>query len=73
MATPPKPLPNVATLAAVCAYLDQHRLLTAEVHVTAPKYRLVRVSVQLIVTPDGELAAVQRSVNSALNVFSSCR
>jgi predicted phage baseplate assembly protein len=67
----PNPLPNVATLAAVCAYLDQHRLLTAEVHVTAPKYHLVRVSVQLIVTPDGELAAVQRNVDSALNAFFS--
>ena len=67
----PNPLPNAATLAAVCAYLDQHRLLTTEVHVTGPTYHLVRISVQLIVAPAGELAAVQRDVQSALNAFFS--
>jgi predicted phage baseplate assembly protein len=67
----PNPLPNAATLAAVCAYLDQHRLLTAEVHVTGPTYHLVRVSAQLIVAPDGELAQVQRDVQSALNNYFS--
>ena len=67
----PNPLPNAATLAAVCAYLDQHRLLTTEVHVTGPTYHLVRISVQLIVAPAGELAAVQRDVQSALNDFFS--
>lgn len=67
----PNPLPNAATLAAVCAYIDQHRLLTTEVHVTGPTYHLVRIAVQLIVAPDGELAAVQRDVQSALNAFFS--
>ena len=45
----PEPLPTASFLAAVCRWLDEHRLITTELHVIPPQYvRLcdVRVTVQ---------------------------
>ena len=40
----PKPMPSEGTLQTVCAYLNQHRLLTTEVFVAAPQYNQVKIT-----------------------------
>jgi predicted phage baseplate assembly protein len=56
----PAPAPTDATLALLCAFLDQHRLLTTEVFAVGPTYRQVRVVADIVVQPNADLAAVQR-------------
>jgi predicted phage baseplate assembly protein len=63
----PNPTPNQTTLKAVCAWLDQHRLLTSELYVTGPVYRKVRVSVQIVVAGGSDLATVKNAASAALN------
>lgn len=65
----PNPMPNNTTLQAVCAYLDQHRLLTAELYVVGPVYRKIKVAVQLIVQPGSDLATVKNATQAALTTF----
>jgi len=62
----PAPSPTPATLAAVCAWLDRHRLITTEVFATCPRYRSVRVVADLVVAPDADLATVRRDVAAAI-------
>jgi predicted phage baseplate assembly protein len=67
----PNPTPNQTTLQAVCKYLDAHRLLTAELFVVGPVYRVIQVQVQIVVAPGYDLATVQNSVQAALITFFS--
>jgi predicted phage baseplate assembly protein len=67
--TDPAPTPSEATLRAVCAQLDAHRLLTTEVHVTAPTYRTVRVQTQVRARPSADLAVVRQAVDNALTRY----
>jgi predicted phage baseplate assembly protein len=55
----PNPLPNETTLRAVCAWLNAHRLLTTELHVSPPRYRKVRIEADVVVAPTFDLAAVK--------------
>ena len=65
----PNPTPNQTTLQAVCAYLDQHRLLTSEVYVAGPVYRKVKIAVQVVVDAGSDLATVKNNVQAVLNTF----
>lgn len=65
----PNPTPNQTTLQAVCQYLDANRLLTAELFVVGPVYRVIQVQVQIVVAPGSDLATVQNGVESALTTF----
>jgi uncharacterized phage protein gp47/JayE len=65
----PAPTPNQTTLAAVCAYLDKHRLLTSEIYVVGPVYRKIKVEVQLVVKPSFDLATVKNTVQANLSTF----
>jgi uncharacterized phage protein gp47/JayE len=65
----PNPTPNQSTLEAVCAYLDQHRLLTSEVYVIGPTYRKIKVQVQLVLQPGSDLATVKNAVQAGLTTF----
>jgi predicted phage baseplate assembly protein len=65
----PSPLPNAATLAAVTDYLDEVRLLTAELYASAPRYRTVRVQVSVRVTPDADPAAAKLLLEQRLDTF----
>lgn len=65
----PSPTPTATTLAAVCAWLDAHRLITTEVFATAPRYREVRVVADLVITPDADLATVHRRASAALTAW----
>jgi predicted phage baseplate assembly protein len=66
----PKPIPSESTLQLVSNYLDQHRLLTCEVFVAAPRYREVRVEVQVIAESSADLGTVGAAVlKRLLNFF----
>lgn len=65
----PKPAPNPATLAIVCSYLNNHRLLTSEVYVVPPTYRQVRVEANIIVNINADLATVKKAVEDGLNTY----
>jgi predicted phage baseplate assembly protein len=75
MVVPDSPLPGAqpseATLRNVCRHLDRFRLLTVDVHVTGPAYRLVRVEASLVVRPGADLGAVRRGVEDALDRYLS--
>ncbi len=60
------PLPTRGTLQLVANYLDQHRLLTSELFVAAPRYREVRVEVHVIAKPTADLGNVEQSVRDRL-------
>lgn len=61
-----KPVPTQGTLQLVSNYLDKHRLLTCEVFVAAPRYREVRIEVQVIAQPTSDLGTVGTAVRNQL-------
>ena len=65
----PNPIAGAATLAIVCAELNQHRLLTSEVYTVAATYRLVQVEALIVVAPNADLSVVKKSVETALTTF----
>lgn len=65
----PNPLPNPATLAIVCAHLNAHRLLTSEVFVIPPAYRLVKIEADIVVRPEADLAEVKHLLEDNLTNY----
>src|SRR5262249_47329848 len=65
----PNPMPNNTTLQAVCAYLDEHRLLTSELYVVGAIYRKIKVGVQLVVQSGADLATVKNTAQNSLTTF----
>ncbi len=65
----PNPTPNQRTLEAVCLCLNQSRLLTTEVCVIPPAYRLVKVKANLIVLPQSDQGEVKTAVENALTTY----
>jgi predicted phage baseplate assembly protein len=65
----PNPMPGAATLAIVCTQLNAHRLLTSELYVVAPTYRLVLIEAQIVVNPDSDLSVVKKAVEQALTTW----
>lgn len=65
----PNPMPGEATLAAVAAYLDTARLMTTEVHVVAPKYRLIRIQADLTCRRNADFSLVRAAVERRLNAY----
>ncbi len=68
-AHPGAPVPDRATLRAVCEFLDRRRLVTTELYVIPPSYRRVAVSVGLQVKPGHGVEAVRRWVELALRQY----
>jgi predicted phage baseplate assembly protein len=66
---PEKPVATQQTLAAVAKYLDGFRLLTCELHVTTPVYRLVEIQANVIVAPNALSGQVQDALENALLIF----
>jgi predicted phage baseplate assembly protein len=60
------PRPSEATLGLVCRQLNRHRLVTTEVFAVGPTYRRVRVSADIVVRGDRDLAAVRDALAAAL-------
>ena len=64
-----RPTPNEATLHAVCAHLNRHRLLTTEVYVVPPTYRQIAIEADIVVQPTADLAQVQQSIVASLDRY----
>ncbi len=60
------PMPSANTLQVVANYLQSHRLLTCEVFVAPPRYRQVRIEVQVIAEPTADLGFVGNAVRNQL-------
>ncbi len=65
----PAPIPGEDTLRAVCACLDESRLITTELHVAPPTYHHVEIEVDLVAAPDADLAEVQGLVAASLEIY----
>jgi hypothetical protein len=65
----PNPLPGEPTLRIVCAHLNVHRLLSSELYVVPPVYRLVRIDADIAVRPEADLAEVKHAVEDRLTQF----
>jgi predicted phage baseplate assembly protein len=65
----PNPMPSQSTLQLVCAHLNRHRLLTCEVFVAPPTYRLVKIEADIVVKPEADLSVVKKAVESALTTY----
>lgn len=63
------PIPSATTLQLVANYLYQFRLLTCEVFVAPPRYRQVRVEVQVIAEPTADLGTVSNAVLNQLLAY----
>jgi len=65
----PNPIPSQNTLQAVCAYLNQHRLLTTEVFVAPPKYIQVSIEATVLARPTANPAQVKTQIETTLNTY----
>jgi hypothetical protein len=65
----PNPVPNEATMEAVCQYLNQRRLVTTEVLVAPPQYKHVAVEAVILAHPNANPAVVKTNVETALNDY----
>ncbi|WP_157217414.1 putative baseplate assembly protein [Flavisphingomonas formosensis] len=65
----PNPMPGATTLATVAAHLDQVRLMTTEVHVAPPRYRLIRIEADLLVRRNADFGLTRTAVEDRLNAF----
>lgn len=63
------PSPNQTTLQAVCAWLDQHRLVTTELHVVGPTYRTLLFDVTVYCAADADLGAVSQQIQSTVRAL----
>jgi predicted phage baseplate assembly protein len=66
---PRQPIANDQTLAAVAAWLDQYRLVTCELYITNPVYRLVEISARVTVDPGAAGTDVIGRLENALLAF----
>ena len=62
----PNPLPSEGTLSAVCACLNQHRLLTSEVYVIPPTYQKVEVEAEVLINDNADPAQVTPAIEQSL-------
>ncbi len=63
------PHPTRTTLETVCAWLDSRRLLTTEVFAIGPRYRQVKIDVDVVVKSGSDLAATHDGIVDALTTW----
>ena len=63
------PIPNQTTLQAVCAWLDQHRLVTTELHVVGPAYRTLTFDISVYCAADADLGQISQRIQTALRAL----
>lgn len=69
-----KPLPSADTLRLVGQWLNQHRLITTELYVAAPKYREVEIEARVIARPTANSGQVAEALQQMLlNYFHPLR
>jgi predicted phage baseplate assembly protein len=66
---PIQPIATDDTLNRVAQYLDQFRLVTCELYVSRPIYRLVEIQARVIVDPSADSGAVETAIEDALLAF----
>jgi predicted phage baseplate assembly protein len=66
---PDAPEPDRGLLRRVCAYLDPRRLVTTELYVVPPAYRVIAVSVAVVVKPGYSADAVRRWVELVVRQY----
>lgn len=66
----PEPLPTPSFLRAVCRHLDDYRLVTTEVHITAPQYcRVCNVLIRVRARAGYTRARLQQSIEERLGTY----
>jgi predicted phage baseplate assembly protein len=68
-AASPNPLPSEGTLHLVAQWLDQFRLLTAELFVAPPHYRQVTIQAQVIALPTADAGVVEAALVDRLLAY----
>ena len=61
-----KPIPSADTLKLVGQWLNQHRLITTELYVAAPKYREIEIEARVIAKPTANSGQVGEAVQKML-------
>jgi hypothetical protein len=64
-----KPMPTEDTLKLVARYLNQHRLITTELYVAAPRYRKVEIEAQVIAKPTASSGQVADALQQMLQNY----
>jgi predicted phage baseplate assembly protein len=64
-----KPMPTEGTLALVSHWLNQHRLITTELYVAAPRYRQVEIEARVIAAPTANSAEVAEALTKKLLAY----
>ena len=64
-----RPMPSEDTLARVGAWLNQHRLVTTELFVAAPRYRKVEVLATVVVKDTASSGDVQQKLERMLSEY----
>jgi hypothetical protein len=62
----PKPIPTEDTLKLVGRWLNQHRLITTELYVAAPRYRKVEIETRVIAKPTASSGQVAEALEKML-------
>lgn len=65
----PAPQPTEGTLNAVCALLNERRLLTTELYITGPVYKTVTVTAEIVVEDNADLAEVKEFALDSLELY----
>lgn len=64
-----QPTPSEGMMRTVCAYLNDRRLLTAEVYVLAPSYQQVEVNADVIVQGDADASEIKQKIEETLTTY----
>jgi len=64
-----KPMPTEDMLRGIAAHLDHYRLITTEVYVAAPRYRLVEVNAEVVARASADSGLVQRKLHDQMLAF----
>jgi predicted phage baseplate assembly protein len=67
--TVPNPIPSAGVLQLVAQWLDQFRLLTAELYVAPPHYRQVTIEASVIAQPTADAGIVEAGVVNTLLAY----
>jgi predicted phage baseplate assembly protein len=65
----PVPAPSSDLIRTVARYLDEHRLLTTEVHIKGPDYQRIEVTVKVTAQPYAAFGAIVQDVKRAINTY----
>jgi predicted phage baseplate assembly protein len=64
-----KPIPSEETLSLVGDWLNQHRLITTELYVAAPRYRRVKIEAAIKVLPQADSGQVEKALLNMLLAY----